>query len=53
MIHFTCDRCRQSIDPEEDLRYVVRMEVQAAMEPLDAEEPEDDRDQAKRGNFAE
>ena len=44
MIHFTCDRCRESIDPEQDLRYVVRMEVQAAMEPMDCEEPEDDRD---------
>lgn len=44
MIHYSCDRCKRVIDPAEDLRYVVKLEVQAAMEPLDCEEPEDDRD---------
>jgi hypothetical protein len=44
MIHYSCDRCKRMLDPEEDVRYVVRIEVQAAMEPLDLEETEDDRD---------
>ncbi len=44
MIHHSCDRCKRVLDPEEDLRYVVRMEIYAAMEPLDVDELEDDRD---------
>lgn len=28
MIHYTCDRCRTPIDPTEDLRYVIRIQVQ-------------------------
>jgi hypothetical protein len=32
------------INPEEDLRYVVKLEVEAAMEPLEVDEFEDDRD---------
>ncbi|MBP90348.1 MAG: hypothetical protein CMJ64_27190 [Planctomycetaceae bacterium] len=44
MIHYSCDRCKHVIDPAEDMRYVVKMEVQAAMEPLEGEEPESDRD---------
>ena len=44
MIHFTCDRCKQVLDPVEDLRYVVRLEVQAMMDPGDSEDLDDDRD---------
>ena len=44
MIHYSCDRCKRIIDSEEDLRYVVKLEVQAAMEPLEVDEFEDDRD---------
>ena len=44
MIHYSCDRCKRILDPAEDLRYVVTMEVQAAMDPLEVDEPEDDRD---------
>lgn len=37
MIHYTCDRCRTPIDPTEDLRYVVRIQVQCiGEEALDA-----------------
>jgi hypothetical protein len=43
MIHYSCDRCRRSIDPQ-DLRYVVKVEVQAAMETLEVDEADDDRD---------
>lgn len=44
MIHFTCDRCRRVIDSEQELRYVVRMEIEAVMEAVHADEPQDDRD---------
>ena len=44
MIHYSCDRCKRLLDPEEDLRYVVKIEVQAALEPLYPDETEDDRD---------
>jgi hypothetical protein len=43
MIHYTCDMCKRELDPNEDLRYVVKMEVYAAMDPL-ADEADDDRD---------
>lgn len=44
MIHYSCDRCKRLIDPEVDVRYVVRLEVQAIMEPLDADDLDDERD---------
>jgi hypothetical protein len=44
MIHFTCDRCNRVIDLEQELRYVVRMEIEAFMDPIHEEEPQDDRD---------
>lgn len=44
MIHYSCDRCKREINSEDDLRYVVKLEVQAAMDPLEVDELEDDRD---------
>ena len=44
MIHYSCDRCKRILDPTEDLRYAVMVEVQAMMDPLDVDEAEDDRD---------
>jgi hypothetical protein len=44
MMHFTCDRCQRVIDPQRELRYVVRMEVEAVMDPIHEHEPQDDRD---------
>jgi hypothetical protein len=44
MIHYSCDRCKRTLDPEDDLRYVVRIEVEAVMDPLHEHEPADDRD---------
>ena len=44
MIHHTCDRCKRVIDPEQELRYVVRIEIEVAMDPIHDEEPQDDRD---------
>ncbi len=43
MIHYTCDCCKRRIDTEDELRYIVRLEVYAALDPL-GEESEDDRD---------
>ncbi len=43
MIHHSCDLCKRLIDAEEDVRYVVKMEVYAALEPA-AEDADDDRD---------
>lgn len=43
MIHYVCDICKRPLNVEEDARYVVRMEVYAALDgasvPID-----DDRD---------
>ncbi len=44
MIHYTCDRCKQELDPETEVRYTVRMEIQAIVEPLDSEIRDDERD---------
>jgi hypothetical protein len=43
MTHYSCDLCRRPIDPDEDLRYVVKIEVYAALDPI-AEEEDDERD---------
>ncbi|QDS98135.1 hypothetical protein [Adhaeretor mobilis] len=42
MIHYTCDSCKKQIDPEQDVRYVVRLEVYASLNG--EEESDDDRD---------
>ena len=43
MIHYTCDRCKCLLDGE-DLRYVVKLEVYASMDPQEGVEDEGDRD---------
>ncbi|TWU26106.1 hypothetical protein [Bythopirellula polymerisocia] len=43
MIHYTCDCCQRPIDAEIDPRYVVRMEVYAALETAE-DEGDNDRD---------
>ena len=42
MIRYSCDLCKRELDPQDDLRYVVKMEVYAAFDPSTADE--DDRD---------
>lgn len=44
MIRYSCDLCKRDIDPQEDLRYVVKMEVFAAFDPTATEETDNDRD---------
>lgn len=43
MIRYSCDLCKRDLDPDEDLRYVVRIEVFAAFDPLVTED-NDERD---------
>ena len=43
MIHYTCDGCKRRIDATDELRYIVRLEVYAALDPLE-DEADDDRD---------
>ena len=43
MIHYSCDRCGSSIESD-DLRYVVRVEVQATMDTVDALEADAEAD---------
>ncbi|NQU25478.1 MAG: hypothetical protein HQ567_29695 [Candidatus Nealsonbacteria bacterium] len=42
MIRYSCDICKRDLDPDQDLRYVVRMEVFAAIDP--AADDDEDRD---------
>ena len=43
MIQYSCDICKRDLDPDQDLRYVVKMEVFAAFDPAAADD-DDDRD---------
>lgn len=43
MIHYSCDCCNRELESDE-LRYVVKMEVSAVFDPVEAEEADDDRD---------
>jgi len=45
MIHFTCDLCGKTLLADEDTRYVVRIEVSAAYDPMEitSADLEDDR----------
>lgn len=42
VIRYSCDLCKRDLDPQEDLRYVVKMEVYAAIDATAADD--DDRD---------
>ena len=44
MIRYSCDLCKRDLDPDEDLRYVVKMEVYAAFDPTVSEAEDEDRD---------
>ncbi len=43
MVHYSCDLCQRKLDPDEDIRYVVKIEISAAFDPSVGDE-EDDRD---------
>ena len=44
MIRYSCDLCKQNLDQEQDLRYVVKVEVYAAFDPTATNGDEEDRD---------
>ena len=41
MIRYSCDLCKRELDPQHDLRYVVKVEVFAAMDTLGDEDDGD------------
>jgi hypothetical protein len=43
MIHYSCDRCKRVLDSDE-VRYRVCVEVTTPLEPMEVDDPEDDRD---------
>ncbi len=45
MIRYSCDRCKRDIIPSEELRFVVKMEIEATLDIVDPEPSlEDDTD---------
>lgn len=44
MIHYTCDLCERRLNSQRDVRYVVKIDVSPAFEPLAVDEAEDDRE---------
>ena len=45
MIHYTCDRCKRTIDPETEARYVVEIDVRLASIAEPQEDEVEDLDQ--------
>lgn len=41
MIHYNCDMCGKSLVPEEDERYVVKIEIYAACDSMEVDDEED------------
>jgi len=44
MIHYTCDMCKRPLDPENDLRYVVRIDIHATLDPAAWDRADEERD---------
>lgn len=44
MLHYSCDLCGKELLVEEDLRYVVKIEVYAAYDPLEITEEDLEED---------
>ena len=45
MVHYTCDMCGKPLVAEEDIRYVVKIEVYTACDECDDMEMDDDIDE--------
>ena len=45
MIHFTCDMCGKTLLADEDTRYVVKIEVYAAYDPMEITSQDLSKDQ--------
>lgn len=41
MIHYNCDMCGKTLVPEEDDRYVVKIEIYAACDSMELDDDED------------
>ena len=41
MIHYTCDCCKRPLSKDNDIRYVVKMEVYASLDPVEGEQDSD------------
>ncbi len=41
MIHYNCDMCGKSLVPEEDDRYVVKIEIYATCDSMEVDDDED------------
>lgn len=41
MIHYSCDRCHRAIDPDDEVRYSVQIEIHAASDATDSDMDED------------
>lgn len=41
MIQYSCDFCKRPLDSDDDLRYVVKMEVYAALDPVEIDDDTD------------
>jgi hypothetical protein len=44
MIRYSCDLCKRELDPQDDLRYVVKIEVYAAIGQSAVDADDEDRD---------
>ncbi len=44
MIHYTCDRCKRKIDSEQELRYIVKLEIQASFDQTESDDVVNDDD---------
>ena len=41
MIQYSCDLCKRPLDSQDDLRYVVKVEVYAALDPVEMDDDTD------------
>lgn len=44
MIHYCCDRCKRRIDPTQEVRYEVKVNIEPVIEPSEPHACEGDRD---------
>ena len=44
MVHYTCDMCGKTLLSDEDVRYVVKVEVFAAYDPMEVTEDDLNKD---------
>ncbi|MEZ6087954.1 MAG: hypothetical protein R3C05_08010 [Pirellulaceae bacterium] len=44
MIHYSCDRCKCEINPEEELRYSIQVEIKAVFDAPAQDIDDDDTD---------